>query len=45
MKEGQTEPALKGKEHICKTYIFRQLAFQHGQDCQSTNNAISIYVK
>lgn len=41
----QTEPALKGKEHICKTCIFRKLAFKHGQDCQSTNNAISIYVK
>lgn len=39
------EPALKSKELICKTCIFRKLAFKHGQDCQCANNAISIYVK
>lgn len=40
----QTEPALKGKEHICKSCIFRKPASKHEQDCQPTNNAISFYV-
>ena len=41
----QIEPAPQGKEHTYKTCIFRKLAFKYCQDCQSTNNAISIYVK